>query len=131
MFIPGPSQPVNYNRFKRSGPCYHATVATKAFDDRELVELALRAVDLDSPAAAAEVIRRLAAEPPRGAAGQVGDMLLDLVVGARALRERLAVLEVEAGIQARDKGVTVRQMSAATGIADRNVRLRYRREEQE
>jgi hypothetical protein len=50
-------------------------------------------------------------------------------VGARALREWLADLEVEAGIQARATGVTVRQMSAATGIADRNVRLRYRRED--
>jgi hypothetical protein len=101
-------------------------VATKAFDDRELVELALRAGGLDSQAAAAEVIEQLVAEPPRGTVAQVGDMLLDLVVGARALRERLAALEVEAGIQAREVGVTVRQVSAATGIADRNVRLRYR-----
>ena len=56
-------------------------------------------------------------------------MLLDFVVGARALRERLADLEVQAGIEARAAGVTVRQLSTATGIADRNVRLRYRREE--
>lgn len=76
----------------------------------------------------AAVIQHLSAHPPAGAAGPTGDLLLDFVVGARALRERLAALEVEAGTQAREAGVTVRQMSAATGIADRNVRLRYRRD---
>jgi len=103
-------------------------VPTEAFDDRELVDLVLRAAELDTPANAAEVIRRLVAKPPDGPAGPIGDLLLDFVVGARNLREWLAALEVEAGVQARDAGVTVRRLSAATGIADRNVRLRYRRD---
>jgi hypothetical protein len=102
-------------------------VPTEAFDNRELVGLVLRAADQVSSTNAAEVIQHLVAEPPGGIAGPTGELLLDFVVGARALRDWLAALEVEAGVQARDAGVTVRQVSAATGIAERNVRLRYRR----
>jgi hypothetical protein len=128
MLISGLYYPDEYARSRRSGPCYHATVATRAFDDRELVDLVLRTAEADSPdTTAAEAIQRLVAELPDGADGPANDVLLDFVVGARALRERLAELEVEAGAQAREAGITVRQMSAATGIADRNVRLRYRR----
>jgi hypothetical protein len=100
------------------------------FNDHELVGLVLRATGVGAPTAtAAGVIGHLVADPPSGAAETVGDMLLDFVVGARALRERLAALEVEAGVRAREAGVTVRQVSTATGIAERNVRNRYRRED--
>lgn len=46
---------------------------------------------------------------------------------ARELRRRLAVIEVEAANQAREAGITVRRLSEATGISERNVRQRFRR----
>ena len=58
---------------------------TEAFDDREMVDLVLRAAAQGSATSTAgEVIERLVAEPPGSAAGPAGDLLLDFVVGARA-----------------------------------------------
>lgn len=102
----------------------------KSAENRALFEVVLTAADERPATTAAEAIAQLVAKPPDSARpGEAGDLLLAFVVGARAVRERLAELEVEAGIQARAAGVTPRQMSTATGIAERNVRARYRRDD--
>jgi hypothetical protein len=104
-------------------------MARKTAENRALFEVALTAAHERPATTAIEAIAQLLAKPPAAAQpGLAGDLLLDFVVGARALRERLAELEIEAGIQAREMGVTPRQMATATGIAERNVRARYRRE---
>lgn len=104
----------------------------KKVASRALFEVVLEAAYLQPATTPAEAIAQLLKGPPEPAPdGSHGDLLLDFVVGARRLRERLAELEIEAGIQARAAGVTPRRLSAATDIAERNVRSRYRRSEDE
>ena len=87
--------------------------------DAELIRLALAVAGLAPPDESAALIGQHAAD--------AGDSLVRLVLGARELRRRLAVIEVEAANQARESGITVRRLSEATGISERNIRQRYRR----
>lgn len=69
----------------------------------------------------------LVADHASSSDAEAGDTLVQMVLGARELRRRLAVIEVEAANQAREAGITVRRLSEATGISERNVRQRFRR----
>ena len=92
--------------------------------DAELVRLILIAAASELPA---EPAGELVAAHASSSGTEVGDALVRMVLGARELRRRLAVIEVEAANQAREAGVTVRRLSEATGISERNVRQRFRR----
>ena len=92
--------------------------------DAELARLILAVADSGLPD---EPAGELVAEHASSSEAEVGGTLVQMVVGARELRRRLAVIEVEAANQAREAGVTVRRLSEATGISERNVRQRFRR----
>ena len=93
--------------------------------DAELIRLAARG--MISPEPSEEPVGELIAKHAANADAELGDSLVRIVLGARMLRRRLAVIEVEAANQAREAGVTVRRLSEATGISERNVRQRFRR----
>lgn len=90
----------------------------------ELVRLILVAA---SSELSEEPAGELVAERASRSASEAGETLVQMVLGSRELRRRLAVIEVEAANQAREAGITVRRLSEATGISERNVRQRYRR----
>ena len=92
--------------------------------DAELVRLILVAAASGFPETPAG---ELVAASASSSHAEVGDTLVQMVLGARELRRRLAVIEVEAANQARESGITVRRLSEATGISERNVRQRFRR----
>lgn len=92
--------------------------------DADLIQLALNAETLTSDRTPAELVAQLV-DPNDGDGENV--QLLQLVLGARELRRRLAIIEVEAANQARENGTTVRRLAEATGISERNIRQRYRR----
>lgn len=92
--------------------------------DADLVRLVLDAATAES---AEKSLGELVAQHASSAGSEVGELLVQMVVRARELRQRLAVLEVEAANQAREAGITARRLSEATGISERNVRQRFRR----
>lgn len=91
--------------------------------DANLIRLALSTETSAAEQVPAELVAQLVDADGDGQNAQ----LLQLVLGARELRRRLAVIEVEAANQARENGTTVRRLSEATGISERNIRQRYRR----
>ncbi|HEY3716486.1 MAG TPA: hypothetical protein VGL39_18310 [Jatrophihabitantaceae bacterium] len=99
--------------------------------DRELISLALTAAYLKAPASAgatlADVVNEIAAGND-AEVGVAGDSLVEVVAGARTLRRRLEVIELEAARLARARGATVRQLAAATRMSERNAADRYRRD---
>lgn len=99
--------------------------------DRELVALARDprlaaqpawqedvAVSPDQMVASLEDERGLASLPAA---------LVDVVAGARRLRARLDAVELVAAAAARERGVTVRELAAATGMSERAGTNRYPR----
>lgn len=55
------------------------------------------------------------------------EILTHILTGARAARELLNAIELEAARQARERGVTVRALATQAGISERSAAARYRR----